>query len=161
MSDLKPCPFCGNEKIRIKQNFQMDGMSFVVCDKCGAVTSFVGNQQKKETIKMWNNQQLQSELAQVKQQSLESIRHHKDSIQAKIKKIESLEQQLAEAREANRWIPVSERLPEEYGEYLCYCTIKNVHGDFFDFIEWHGDRWAVMSNLNKKVTHWKPITKPE
>ena len=35
--------------------------------------------------------------------------------------------ELKERREADRWIPVSERLPEEYGGYLVMCGLYPKH----------------------------------
>ncbi len=39
---LKPCPFCGSEKILIKRipHSPMENIHFFECDGCGAVISF-------------------------------------------------------------------------------------------------------------------------
>ena len=66
MYRLKPCPFCGNETIRIEMHRNSDPgagvyMYEVVCDKCGA--SICGRSvdvfrekadAKQEAIKAWN-----------------------------------------------------------------------------------------------------------
>ena len=45
-----------------------------------------------------------------------------------------------------RWIPCSERLPEESGQYII--TVKYVHVDGYEDLyaehgEWDGDRWDM------------------
>ena len=50
------------------------------------------------------------------------------------------------AIEQTRWIPCSERLPEEDGQYLI--TVKYVHVDGYDDIyaehgEWRDDNWDM------------------
>ena len=45
------CPFCGSRKVTIKEN---DGICFYLCDGCGAVVSFRGNEKKEETARCWN-----------------------------------------------------------------------------------------------------------
>lgn len=54
MADLKPCPFCGSRNLTVKQNMQLDGMTFIVCEPCGMVASFHGNESKKDTVRRWN-----------------------------------------------------------------------------------------------------------
>ena len=38
---LKPCPFCGNQKIK-KQTAPFNGTQMFVCNKCGADVCFYG-----------------------------------------------------------------------------------------------------------------------
>ncbi len=54
MDKLKPCPFCASESLSLKRNYQLDGMTFITCELCGLVVSFIGHELKKETIKAWN-----------------------------------------------------------------------------------------------------------
>ena len=58
-----------------------------------------------------------------------------------------LTSKLARMEAAERWIPVSERLPEIDGEYICY------NGKSFDVDYWDGDSW----NFNCGITHWRPL----
>jgi Lar family restriction alleviation protein len=51
---LKPCPFCGSDHLTVKQNLQLNGMTFITCDSCGLVASFRGNKRGKKTISSWN-----------------------------------------------------------------------------------------------------------
>jgi hypothetical protein len=73
--------------------------------------------------------------------------------------IDCLEELLA-LREENRWIPVSERLPEFYTHVLVYFSdrleelrVENL------YLHQHG-WWG--GNPRLKPTHWKPLpSKPE
>ena len=56
-----------------------------------------------------------------------------------------------------RWIPVSERLPERHGDYqVCtkneYYGTKNVSKRYFNGDYWSG-RWT-------NITHWMPLPEP-
>ena len=54
MSKLLPCPFCKSEDVHVVQNPMLKGMTFVECEHCGAVVSFRANEEKLDTIAMWN-----------------------------------------------------------------------------------------------------------
>jgi len=68
-----------------------------------------------------------------------------------------LEQRIAELEEAQRWNPVSERLPEENGQYLIFWECKHGKGIEIDAystsLGWHD----VYSDLH---THWMPLPEP-
>ncbi len=72
----------------------------------------------------------------------------------KDKEIGELQAQLAK----HRWIPVSERLPENTGDYQVSngIWIERIWWDK-EWIEQDGSRWPYA----KKITHWKPITLPK
>lgn len=57
-----------------------------------------------------------------------------------------------------RWIPVSKRLPEEYGVYLV--TI----GESTDFCIWNKKEWGWESRKgwepNVEITAWMPLPEP-
>lgn len=59
-----------------------------------------------------------------------------------------------------RWIPVTERLPEKRGSYLA--TIRL----FYNKVRtgeavWNGKRWGdICHNLPLQVTHWMPLPEP-
>jgi len=78
-----------------------------------------------------------------------------------VKEIESLTTQLAETRkelsEANKWIPVSERLPDDNEDVLAFDSYESVcaEGYFSD-----GKQWFVIGWINYNITHWMPLPKP-
>ncbi|HBQ1183980.1 TPA: DUF551 domain-containing protein [Klebsiella pneumoniae] len=59
-----------------------------------------------------------------------------------------------------KWIPVSERLPEDSGRYWCYVEEQNDLGkSHYQWnCSWNGDRWWVESEGGGIVTHWMPLT---
>ena len=71
----------------------------------------------------------------------------------------------AEAQQ--RWIPCSERLPEENGQYLI--TVKYVHVDGYDDIyaehgEWTDGKWDMFCfghcGKVENIIAWMPLPKP-
>ena len=60
---------------------------------------------------------------------------------------------------ADRWIPVSERMPEDSGRYWCYVEEQNDLGkSHYQWnCSWNGDRWWVESEGGGIVTHWMQV----
>lgn len=60
---------------------------------------------------------------------------------------------------ADRWIPVSERMPEDSGRYWCYVEEQNDLGkSHYQWnCSWNGDRWWVESEGGGIVTHWMQL----
>ncbi|HFE4502739.1 TPA: DUF551 domain-containing protein [Klebsiella pneumoniae] len=58
-----------------------------------------------------------------------------------------------------KWIPVSERPPEDSGRYWCYVEEQNDLGkSHYQWnCSWNGDRWWVESEGGGIVTHWMPL----
>ncbi len=58
-----------------------------------------------------------------------------------------------------KWIPVSERLPEDSGRYWCYVEEQNDLGkSHYQWnCSWNGDRWWVETEGGGIVTHWMPL----
>ena len=58
-----------------------------------------------------------------------------------------------------KWIPVSERMPEDSGRYWCYAEEQNDLGkSHYQWnCSWNGDRWWVESEGGGIVTHWMPL----
>lgn len=57
-----------------------------------------------------------------------------------------------------KWIPVSERMPEEGGRYWCYVEEQNSLGkSHYQWnCSWNGDVWSDNA-LTGRVTHWMPL----
>lgn len=49
---LKPCPFCGSERVVCARSFV--GIYMVKCLGCGAIVSFQGKEEKDEASEAWN-----------------------------------------------------------------------------------------------------------
>lgn len=52
MNKLKPCPFCGSERLFYARSFV--GIYMVKCLECGAIVSFQGKEDKDAVCKAWN-----------------------------------------------------------------------------------------------------------
>ena len=56
-----------------------------------------------------------------------------------------------------KWIPVSERLPEESGEYLTYCgEYDGICVIYYEILKTK-NKWITKW---KEVTHWMPLPEP-
>ncbi len=59
-----------------------------------------------------------------------------------------------------KWIPVSERLPEKYTTVLCVWS-RMPKDNFYGFARYQGgDTWYVHNEGMPKVTHWMPLPEP-
>lgn len=78
--------------------------------------------------------------------------------------LDKLNSELAEAKEQNRWIPVSERLPEKDALYMAYAETADPDKLFYGTAWYDPNRfgWSIFpKHLIDSITHWKPITLPE
>lgn len=64
-------------------------------------------------------------------------------------------------RDAVKWIPASERLPEKEGRYLCVVRIGHKSGAVYVQIM-NGDKYGFSLEhiYNDDVTHWMPLPEP-
>ena len=66
-----------------------------------------------------------------------------------------------------KWIPVTERLPEKNGEYLCRWINKSVsdaeyestYGSFGYWFDFLGDEYKEWISY-EGITHWMPLPEP-
>lgn len=73
-----------------------------------------------------------------------------------------------ETIEQTRWIPVSERLPEEDGQYLITVKYKHVNDSYEDVYaehgEWYGGRWDTFCFGHcgevEGIIAWMPLPTP-
>nr|EHM1964814.1 DUF551 domain-containing protein [Escherichia coli] len=67
-------------------------------------------------------------------------------------------QPVSEPYKLNGWISVSDRLPSEFGRYLCYVEEQNDLGkSHYQWnCSWNGDVFSD-SALTGRVTHWMPL----
>jgi len=59
---------------------------------------------------------------------------------------------------AERWIPVSERLPEEDGEYLATIYDMDENYEYIDIAELGDGKWCYKPYILVKA--WMPLPKP-
>ena len=146
MSELKPCPFCGEEQLSDKERgdtIPYDGRYSRVCDWCDVESPY------------WNTRPIEDAQAQ---------------------EIARLEQRIRELEEAQRWIPVSERLPEE-GEYVSVifgedektvgCWFLETETEEYQVIGFEYKQWEVWNfgeskfvYVDEPPTHWRPLPPP-
>jgi hypothetical protein len=60
--------------------------------------------------------------------------------------------------EPNKWIPVSERLPEEDGEYLATIYDMDENHEYMDIAELENGKWCYKSYILVKA--WMPLPQP-
>ena len=76
----------------------------------------------------------------------------------------------ADVEPKRKWIPVTERLPEEHEMVLCYTPVDDyMCVGFVRKYKWGGKtllKWNIITAmrstkiLTKKVTHWMPLPEP-
>ena len=62
-----------------------------------------------------------------------------------------------------KWIPVTERLPDKFGEYLVTVQEEtgNLYSDYADYDPYQ-QRWktGLFLGVRDRVTHWMPLPEP-
>ena len=71
--------------------------------------------------------------------------------------VQTLQAEIERLREAQRWIPVSERLPETRGFYICSNVDRETKKVFVEERFFIGGIWDVYFS---DVTHWMPLPQP-
>lgn len=73
------------------------------------------------------------------------------------KEIDALRAENEQLREAARWIPVTERLPQISGIYQVY-RVLNQYAIPFGYMYWDGhNRMWGSSWEGAQITHWRPL----
>ena len=155
MTESIPCPFCGSEDyyITVTDNpFSYDTYSTAHCSKCHATGSFVAESYLEDEPKPTRD--YMETMAKEKWQT----RPIEDALKARIAELEAEIDQLtahdATERQDDKWIPVSERLPED-GKPVWVCTIWNEqHSGFLIDGVWGG---LFRDFREGEITHWMPL----
>ena len=61
-----------------------------------------------------------------------------------------------------KWIPVTERLPEEYVNVLCHLRSLDRKSEYYsiDHLMEDGQWWKAANSWKHEVTHWMPLPEP-
>ena len=127
MSELKPCPFCGGEAELCYSEVD------TFCRKCNVM----------QETELWNTRPIEDELrARIAELEAESERF---TVHSRIK------------RQDDKWIPVSERLPEK--QKLTIGFTDNSAYVFFEIVNDDEMGLVMYPYQNRKgtVTHWMPL----
>jgi len=68
----------------------------------------------------------------------------------------AMQERIAELEAAQRWIAVSERLPEKDGRYLAFFCMRRCALSFRDG-RWRYDSEYMSDERQKDITHWQPL----
>ena len=124
---LRPCPFCGSADIRTEP-----GINLNYCDKCSA----------EANIEHWNTRPIE------------------DALNKRIAELEAEIERLTShsniERQDDKWIPVSERLPEDLQSIIVFTKDRKTY--IIRFLELYGREG--FGSLSDIVTHWMPLPEP-
>ena len=73
---------------------------------------------------------------------------------------EIAERLIAHGVTVQRWIPVTERLPEREGRYLCVKRIGKSGAVYVTMMNGDGYGFSMEHIYNDDVTHWMPLPEP-
>lgn len=173
MSELKPCPFCGAEVQddergeKYPRKSPMGGW-IIHCECCGASLSQFRKSGRGEIS--WNNRPIEDALQAENKQIKEDLQHEKTRSQLNLEaeerrmlnityycaEIDRLNARIADLEAAQRWIPVSERLPEE-----------DTDGNTLMVICRHSGEWVrapfgaeFADEFVRHYTHWMYAPQP-
>jgi len=162
MSELKPCPFCG------RQPYESGGYVSCHTELCLANADY--HEPAIGPITDWNTRPIEdalnariAELSQavglittMKPTMVMDANHPLDMVR---EVGEHVTARIAELEAAQRWIPVSERLPEPYTRVLACIKSGYMEVDYM-YSEPIVDVGSADFNSLDNVTHWMPLPQP-
>ena len=143
--ELKSCPFCGGTNICTEK-----GINLNYCDSCSA----------EANIEHWNTRPIEDALNKRIVEVTNLYLQTKDAFDVATEILLKQDTRIAELEAAQRWIPVSERLPE-VGEYALA-----FDGSEIDVLKYIGladgwlDRWRDRHGTFWLCSHWMPLPEP-
>lgn len=89
------------------------------------------------------------------------IRAKNDALRAEVAQLQA---RIAELEETNRWIPVTERLPDDEEEiFIIYRYDDGDPDNYYEVSQYYlgeGTIHTVDGDFDKTVTHWRPLPPP-
>lgn len=98
---------------------------------------------REEALKIW---------LPVIEMGVANMRECKEALDIAIK---ALEQEPSSSEKPNKWIPCSERLPEEDGEYLATIYDMDENYEYIDIAELEDGKWCYKPYILVKA--WMPL----
>lgn len=139
MSELKKCPFCGVNEWKYQSHFS--GTTIYQCEKCGTIVEeWVVNTRPIEDA-------LNARIAE---------------LEAEVTKCHELQDsycdRIAELEAVQRWIPVSERLPD--GGHREFYEVACIYQDFGELALFSKGRWIIYEgtsvyDITDRVVFWR------
>jgi len=137
MNTLKPCPFCGGKAFTCTFD---DSDDEVTCENEYCIYGWYLSPDH------WNNRPIE------------------DALHARIAELEAEIDQLtahdATERQDDKWIPVSERLPDNWESVLTIDISKSTRDMVTAFYNPETSLWSTHFSCDLWVTHWMPLPEP-
>lgn len=152
MSDeLKDCPFCG-KSVKFSGDYYDGELASIDCDCSMYVQRYKAENTAKENEELLHD--FDGLIARWNSRPIE------DALRAEVSR---LARELAEMREAARWVPVGERLPDRAKRVMVYTVEFAQHTAWLDWVNRDGEPLFVYYEVPGKVaylnsvTHWRPL----
>jgi hypothetical protein len=135
--ELRPCPFCGEQVFPPLASSLDDG--YTRCGLCGA----------KMQHRRWQTRPIEDALQA-------RIAELTECIGSQMADVYTLKARIAKLEAAQRWIPVSERLPEDMRNVLGLSRNAQLVVSYIDEYK----MWYAPGADMLRVTHWMPLPQP-
>ena len=116
---------------------------------------------REEAIKVLEESKRQNEVMRDNPNTFYKTSDIVDGMKNAQKRIDAIQMAISALREQEerRWIPVTERLPDENNRWvLCLCVSGAIEVLKFDYTMWNWDaQYPGRCYMESYVTHWMPI----
>ena len=157
MSELKPCPFCGTSVVGIEHDglYRWVECGNMDCNAAGKVFAFLTDVGNADHIvaNNWNTRPIEDALnARIAELELRLDVYNGNMYDVVVDENAKANKRIAELEAERRWIPVSERLPEEKQSVLALDRTGTAY---------HWEYSKCLSNIFVGYyTHWMPLPEP-
>lgn len=153
--ELKPCSLCGTDADVASTN------GLVVCFSCG-YAMMIGDWQTRPIEDALNDRiaELEAEVLRLHDIERRAIEQSEDVQTNWLSPYEAagLKAENARLKEANRWIPISESLPD-HNDYVLVLKLYEPKNKLYVSTDWYaGGVWQ--GSFEDKVIAWRPMPEP-